>query len=55
MYSIFNTLAQFDSVKADQPIYIYGAKTIAIRACMYLEKILNGEEGNRLPCFEQIR
>lgn len=41
MYSIFNSLTQFDSVKTDQPIYIYGAKTIAIRACMYLEKILN--------------
>lgn len=42
MYSIFNTLSQFDSIKTDQPIYIYGAKTIAIRACIYLEKILNG-------------
>lgn len=54
MYSIFNTLSQLDSVKTDQPIYIYGAKTIAIRACMYLEKILNGG-GNGLPCFVQIR
>ena len=51
MYSIFNTLAQFDSVKTDQPIYIYGANTIAIRACMYLEKILNWGGGDGIPRF----
>ena len=45
MHTIINSLTQLDSIKVDSPIYIYGAKTIAIRVCMYLENIQNGVKG----------
>ena len=51
MHTIINSLTQLDSIKVDSPIYIYGAKTIAIRVCMYLENIQNGVKGFR---FKQI-
>lgn len=50
MQKIINTLEQLKSISSDKSIYIYGAKTIAVRTCLFLENSNGG--GKRLPRFK---
>lgn len=42
MHKIINTLEQLKSICFDDPVYIYGAKTIAVRTCIFLENSKRG-------------